>query len=48
MNVFAVGLPAKIIVALMIMAASLPFVGGYLADSLKQGIGDVLNSIQVR
>jgi flagellar biosynthesis protein FliR len=48
MNVFAVGLPAKIIVALMIMAASLPFVGGFLADSLKQGIGDVLNSIQVR
>jgi flagellar biosynthetic protein FliR len=48
MNVFAVGLPAKIIVSLMIMAASLPFVGGFLADSLKHGIGDVLNSIQVR
>ena len=48
MNVFAVGLPAKIIVALMIMAASLPFVGGFLADSLRQAIGDVLNSIQVR
>jgi flagellar biosynthetic protein FliR len=48
MNVFAVGLPAKIIVALMIMAASLPFVGGFLADSLKHGIGDVLQSVQVR
>jgi flagellar biosynthetic protein FliR len=48
MNVFAVGLPAKIIVALLILGASLPFVGGYLADSLQQGIGDALKSIQVR
>jgi flagellar biosynthetic protein FliR len=48
MNVFAVGLPAKIIVALMIMGASLPFVGGFLADSLKQSISDVLQTIQVR
>jgi flagellar biosynthetic protein FliR len=48
MNVFAVGMPAKIIVAIMIMGASLPFVGGFLADSLQQGIGDSLKSIQVR
>ena len=48
MNVFAVGLPAKIIVALLILGASLPFVGGYLADSLQSGIGDALQSIQVR
>jgi flagellar biosynthetic protein FliR len=47
MNVFAVGLPAKIIVALLVMAASLPFVGGYLADSLEQGVGDVLRSIRI-
>jgi flagellar biosynthetic protein FliR len=48
MNVFAVGLPAKIIVALLILGASLPFVGGYLADSLQAGIGDALNSIRLR
>ena len=36
MNVFAVGLPAKIIVALLILGASLPFVGGYIADSLQE------------
>jgi flagellar biosynthetic protein FliR len=47
MNVFAVGLPAKIIIALLIMGASLPFVGGYMSDSLQQGIGDVLRSIRV-
>ena len=48
MNVFAVGLPAKIIVALLILGASLPFVAGYLDDALKTGISDSLKSIQVR
>ena len=47
MNVFAVGMPAKIIVALLIMGASLPFVGGFMADSVEQGVGDVLRSIRV-
>ena len=48
MNVFAVGLPAKIIVALLILGASLPFVAGYLGDSLESGISDSLNSIKTR
>jgi flagellar biosynthesis protein FliR len=48
MNVFQVGLPAKIIVALMVLGASLPFVGGYLSDSLQHGIETALQSIQVR
>lgn len=48
MNVFAVGMPAKIIVALLIMGASLPFVAGFLDDSLKTGISDSLESIRVR
>jgi flagellar biosynthetic protein FliR len=48
MNVFAVGMPAKIIVALIIMGASLPFVAGFMDDSLKGGITDSLNSMKVR
>ena len=48
MNVFAVGMPAKIIVALIILGASLPFVAGFMDDSLKNGISDSLKSIQVR
>lgn len=48
MNVFAVGMPAKIIVAFLILAASMPFVAGYLDDALKNGISDSLNSIRVR
>jgi flagellar biosynthesis protein FliR len=48
MNVFAVGLPAKIIVALLILGASLPFVAGYLDDAMRGGITDSLNSIKTR
>jgi flagellar biosynthetic protein FliR len=48
MNVFAVGMPAKIIVALIILGASMPFVAGYMTDSLQSGIGDSLNSMKVR
>jgi flagellar biosynthetic protein FliR len=48
MNVFAVGMPAKIIVALIILGASMPFVAGYMSDSLQSGIGDSLNSMKVR
>jgi flagellar biosynthetic protein FliR len=48
MNVFAVGMPAKIIVALIILGASMPFVAGYMTDSLQGGIGDSLNTLKVR
>jgi flagellar biosynthetic protein FliR len=48
MNVFAVGMPAKIIVAIVLLGASLPFVAGYVDDALRTGIGDSLNSIQVK
>ena len=48
MNVFAVGMPAKIIVALIILGASLPFVAGYMDGALQTGISNSLNSIQAR
>jgi flagellar biosynthetic protein FliR len=48
MNVFAVGMPAKIIVALLILGASLPFVAGFVDDALKGGITDSLNSMKTR
>jgi flagellar biosynthesis protein FliR len=48
MNVFAVGMPAKIIIAFLIIGASLPFVVGFLDDSLKTAISDSLNSIRPR
>jgi flagellar biosynthetic protein FliR len=48
MNVFAVGMPAKIIVAFLLIGVSMPFVAGYVDDALRSGIGDSLNSIKVR
>jgi flagellar biosynthetic protein FliR len=48
MNVFAVGMPAKIIVAILLLGASLPFVAGYVDDALKTAISDSLNSIHAR
>jgi flagellar biosynthesis protein FliR len=46
--VFAVGMPAKIIVAILVLGASFPFVAGYIDGALQTGIGDSLNSIKVR
>ena len=36
LNVFAVGFPAKVIVGLLLIGVTLPFVGGWLADELQQ------------
>ena len=36
LNVFAVGFPAKMIVGLTLIGASLPFVAGFVADELQR------------
>jgi flagellar biosynthesis protein FliR len=43
LNVFAVGLPAKVMVALLMVGATLPFVGAWLTETLQQ---DVLTALQ--
>ena len=35
LNVFAVGFPAKVVVALLVVGASLPFVAGWISDQLR-------------
>lgn len=45
-NVFAIGFPVKILIGLVIMGASLPFVGGWLADELEASIAQALGSIE--
>jgi flagellar biosynthetic protein FliR len=45
MNVFAVGFPAKIVVGLVIMVATLPFVGGWISDQVQGSVGDALHSL---
>ena len=38
MNIFAVGFPAKMIVGLMLIGASLPFVSGFIAGQLQDSV----------
>ncbi len=45
MNVFAVGFPAKMLVGLMLLGASLPFVSGFIADELRDSVALALRSL---
>lgn len=47
MNVFAVGFNVKIIVGVVVFAAALPFVGGWLADELHASVGQALQVLRV-
>jgi flagellar biosynthetic protein FliR len=47
LNVFAVGFPAKILVGLLLIGASLPFVAGWIGDQLTQSVSDALKTLQV-
>jgi flagellar biosynthetic protein FliR len=46
MNVFAVGFPAKIAVAFLVLGISLPFAGGFIANQLQDGVGGALQSLK--
>jgi flagellar biosynthetic protein FliR len=45
MNVFAVGFPAKMLVGLTLLGASLPFVSGFVADELQLSVAQALRSL---
>jgi flagellar biosynthetic protein FliR len=47
LNVFAVGFPAKVIVGLLLIGASLPFTATWLADELQQSVGTALDALRV-
>ncbi len=47
LNVFAVGLPAKVIVALVMIGATLPFVAGWLTDTLQQDVFSALQAMRI-
>ena len=47
LNVFAVGFPAKILVGFLIVAASLPFVAGWIGNQLEQSVMSALHTIRV-
>ena len=47
LNVFAIGIPAKVTVGLLIMGVTLPLVGGWLSSELQQSVLQALQTLQV-
>ncbi|MFN8224931.1 MAG: flagellar biosynthetic protein FliR [Gaiellales bacterium] len=48
LNIFAVGLPAKIVIAIMVMVASLPFVGDHVRGQLEVAVEETLLTLAGR
>lgn len=44
MNIFSVGFPLKVGVALLVVAASLPFLGGWISDQMYSSVATALNA----
>jgi flagellar biosynthetic protein FliR len=47
LNVFQVGLPAKVVIGLILIGATMPFVAGWMADQLQADVGSALNTLKV-
>jgi flagellar biosynthetic protein FliR len=47
LEVFAVGFPVKVVVGLLVVAASLPFVAGWLGNELELSVGEALRTLRV-
>lgn len=47
LNVFAVGFPVKIAVAVVLVAATLPFVAGWISEQLSLSVGSALNALHI-
>ena len=47
LNVFAVGFPVKIGVGLLIVAATMPFLGGWMTSQIATSVGTALHSLRI-
>jgi flagellar biosynthetic protein FliR len=47
LNVFAVGFPAKILVGIALISASMPFAAGWIGDELQMSVRAALESLRV-
>ncbi|HWX46059.1 MAG TPA: flagellar biosynthetic protein FliR [Solirubrobacteraceae bacterium] len=47
LNVFAVGFPAKVAVAMLLVGASMPFVAGWISNQLSTSVGAALGALHV-
>jgi flagellar biosynthetic protein FliR len=47
LNVFAVGFAAKIVVGLLVLGVTLPFLSGWLTDELARSVSDALKMLRI-
>jgi len=47
LNVFSVAFPLKVGVALLIVGASMPFIGGWMSDQIAGSVGTALQSLHI-
>jgi flagellar biosynthesis protein FliR len=47
LNIFAVGFPTKVAVALLVVGASLPFTANWISNQLSLSVGDALGALHV-
>jgi flagellar biosynthetic protein FliR len=47
LNVFAVGFPLKIAIGMLIVTATMPFLGGWLTDQISTSVGVALHSLRI-
>jgi flagellar biosynthesis protein FliR len=47
LSVFAVGFPAKVVVALLVVGATMPFVGGWISQQMSISVGAALGALHV-
>ena len=47
LNVFSMGLPTKVLVGIVILGASMPFVGSFIAEELERSVATALGSLGV-
>jgi flagellar biosynthetic protein FliR len=47
LNVFAVGFPTKVAVALLVAAASLPFVANWISGQMSTSVASALGALHV-
>jgi flagellar biosynthetic protein FliR len=45
LNVYAVGFPLKVGVTLLVVAATLPFIGGFMSNQIADSVGTALQSL---
>jgi flagellar biosynthetic protein FliR len=47
LNVFAVGFPLKVGVSLLVVGATLPFLGGWMTNQIQDSVGTALHTLQI-